>query len=74
MGYEHDKSMTNVLKDKGWIMSESAGLDEENMDFSMMKTSFVLTEEGKKQNTRNCGDVVGIYRSAQDTARGLDAQ
>lgn len=48
IGYEHDKSMTNILKDKGWIMSESAGLDEENMDFSMMKTSFVLTEQGKK--------------------------
>jgi len=40
--------MTNALKDKGWIMSESAGLDEENVDFSMVKTSFILTEEGKK--------------------------
>lgn len=32
-------------------MSESAGLDEENVDFSMVKTSFVLTEEGKKHVT-----------------------
>lgn len=47
LGYEHQNSVINTLKDKLWIVSGSFNTNE-RLDFLELSMTFILTEEGKK--------------------------